>query len=128
MSGGFFVETAVGEHRQGDLLPASSVIGGELSLLVRVQAPSWVPAAKLEIVVNGQVVKTVDVPASPVLRLEQQIEVPIPEGVDSYVLARVRTGANLPFPYPGAPAWGFSNPFFVDANGNAKFDARLPMP
>jgi hypothetical protein len=125
VSGGFFVEASAGDAGAGGFVSPSS---GKIPLRVRVQAPGFVPAARGEVVVNGAVAATFEVPGEPVrpgLRVDRVLEVDVPGEVDAFVVVRVDAGSMSPV-YPGLPAFGFTNPLFVDANGNGRFDGRLP--
>lgn len=132
VSGGIFVEINAGAALPGSLVDRATLSGGRLPLRIRVQAPAWVPVGELEIVVNGSVVAT-RTPAAPgaehpALRFEETVEVDTPAGADAYVLVHVRGAGDLAPVAPGARAFGFTNPIFVDANGNGRFDARIALP
>lgn len=126
VSGGYFVTLGVGEQPLGALLPASAAIGGKLGVQVKVQAPAWVPAGTLELVLNGRVVASRAVGMSDrAVRLVETIELELPADADSWLFARVVSPGRLDPVYPGAPAFGFTNPLYVDTNGNGRFDARV---
>lgn len=126
--GGYFVEASVGERSLGELVPASAVLGGKLSVQVKVQAASWVPDGTVELVVNGLVAASKPLAKAPDVggtRFAQTLDVDVPADKDSWVVARVVSAGNLAPVYPGRPAFGFANPIFLDANGNGTFDARV---
>ncbi len=109
-------------------LPGSEVTksDGKISLTVKVQAPDWIPVDELRIVVNGEVVKTIDLStATGVVRYSGTLEVEVPDVPNSFVL--VECGASLNniaagiYPtgdfalvYPGIQPIAFTNPFFVN--------------
>lgn len=129
VSGGIFVEITSDSHKPGDVVSRSSLSGGVLPLRVRVQAPSWVPAGQLEIVLNGEVVATrMPADSGSAVLLDEVVDIPVPADVDSWVVARVEGSGDLSPVAPGARAFGFTNALFVDADGNGTFDGRLPPP
>jgi len=109
-------------------LPGSEVTktDGKISVTVKVQAPDWIPVDELRVVVNGEVVKTIDLSSSTgVVRFSDTLEVNVPDEPNSFVL--VECGASLDkiasgvFPtgdfalvYPGIQPIAFTNPFFVN--------------
>lgn len=129
VSGGFLVDASAGEHGLGALVPASAIIDGSLSIQVKVQAPKWVGASKLELVMDGNVIASRDLPdgEAGVVRFADAIEVELPQGRDAWIIARV-SGGRLAYDYPGSEAFGFTNPIFVDVNGTGSFEGRLPLP
>lgn len=131
VSGGYFVELGAGEFRVGDIVPGTQASGGELAIQVRVQAPTWLGSARLEIVVNGEVVDARPVPETMQLdaqRIADTIKVPVPAGADAWIIARVVNGPDMAPVHPGASSFGFTNPVFYDGDGDGKFTGRLPVP
>lgn len=131
VSGGYLVELGAGEYRVGDLVPGKQADAGELEIQARVQAPTWVGGATLEIVVNGEVVESRPVPETMQLdaeRIRANIKVPVPTNADAWIIARVVQGPDMAPVHPGASAWGFTNPVLFDGDGDGKFTGRLPMP
>lgn len=131
VSGGFFVELGAGEKMIGDLVPASQAVGTELSVQVKVQAPTWLGAAKLEIVVDGEVVASRPVHESMsanAVRVAAEFQVPVPLTRDAWIVARVVDGGDLAPVSPGDRAFGFTNPLFFDGDGDGRFTGRLPAP
>ncbi|MFM2152832.1 MAG: hypothetical protein RL199_1267 [Pseudomonadota bacterium] len=125
VNGGFFVQLGAGPHLPGDLVPASELVGGKLSVQVKVQAPSWVPGGTLELVRNGEVVASRPIPAGlPGTRLAETIDVDAGT-TDGWFLARVVSDGTLAPVYPGFEAFGFSNPIWLDVDGNGRVDPRL---
>lgn len=131
VSGGYFLEAGVGNARVGDLVPPTAALEGLLSVEVRVQAAPWVPAGSLEFVVNGQVAAVVDFGEAegerPAVRLERTVDVPVPAGEDSWIVLRASGSGDLSPVYPGASTFGYTNPIYLDGNGNGRFDARIPL-
>lgn len=121
--GGYFITMTAGDAQLGELVKPAD---GKMTVHVRVQAPSWVPAGTLEVLRNGVVV------ASQALgntqktdRFDADVEVPTIAGEDGWIVARVTSSGQLDPVYPGGRAFGFTNPVFVDGNGNGTFDARV---
>jgi len=98
---------------------------GKVSVVIKVQAPTWVPVDELRIVVNGNVVNTISLAdKTSAIRYSDTVEVEIPDISNSFVV--VECGASLGniaariFPtddfalvYPGIQPIAFTNPFFV---------------
>jgi len=108
---------------------------GTVNVAVKVQAAPWVPVDEIRIVVNGNVAQTIPLPAldpEPTVRYDNTLPIPITK--DSWIV--VEAGATLPadptqeppIPYAytrvttGFPPLSFTNPVFVDFDGNGKFD------
>ena len=119
---GIFCDLKVeGKHGMGDLVTAT---GGELSLSLRVAAPSWVSPRLARVFVNG----TVAAEAPIVPRQGEPTDVQIPLKVplpahDAYVICAV-TGDGIKaaywrtmMPYTLAA----TNPVWVDADGDRKY-------
>ncbi len=93
-------------------------------LQLKVQAASWISCHKAELIRNGVVVKTIDIPESTnAVRLDTEITVS-PEKDSWYLL--IAYGNKPMFPMVGTrdkPVMplGFTNPVWVDANRDNKF-------
>lgn len=116
---GPYLELWSGAAEIGDTLERP---GSAAEVKVRVSAPRWMDLDLVEIVVNGAVVKTTTVgPASAVVRFDGTLTVPLPSGRDAWIIARAR-GDRPHGPFAGGnPPWGFTNPIFVDADGDGDF-------
>lgn len=99
---------------------------GQLRLRLRVSAPAWVPVDRVEIWLNGLVVRTLEVPqpGRDGLRLEQELTLPVTS--DAVVFALASATAPLPevLPYPNARSIGISGMLWVDENSDG--EVRIP--
>lgn len=122
---GLFVNLSIRGAGPGDMV---SVSGGELELVGRVAAPSWMKATKAVIYANGEVLIEVNAAASFTLRI------PAPKHDTYYVIIAQGPGATNQFwsvarPYqPSSKVWeplviGATNPVWVDADGDGKFSS-----
>jgi hypothetical protein len=122
-----FVSIESGAARIGDTVTATS---GTLPLRVVVQAASWVSVDKVRVIVGGQVVThELDVPADGRPRLDQTVDVPIT--ADTFVVAIVYGEDLLRRDVVGdidMPPFGFTNPIFVDADGDGVVTLPAPTP
>lgn len=130
VSDGPFLEVTIDGHGPGELVPAAN---GKVKVRVHVRAAPWMDVSTLECWVGETLVRSEPIvlrpaknarrgaPAGPrpVERLLKEIELPITQ--DSFVVVRV-SGAEPMNAYfarndilPGA----FTNPIFIDADGDA---------
>jgi hypothetical protein len=118
-----FVRVHVGPAGIGDLAPANH---GRITVECDVQAAPWVSVSRVTLYLNGQEVKRWPVaPSSDVVRWSGKEELAVTR--DSFVVVRVDGDRPL------APVVGdqvhfdvlplaLTNPVFIDANGNGKYD------
>ncbi len=112
---GPFIEAFVGTAGIGDTVTGE----GPHDLLVRGQAPSWMPVDWVQIVIDGEVVEEVAVapPAEPNgYRFEQIF--PLPEREEDYFVV-VLAGAldkTMDPVAPGQPVLSITNPIFIEAD------------
>lgn len=108
-----------------DGAPVGSIItdtDGSVVLHVKVQAAPWIPVEKVEVVANGQVLKTYSVSAtSEATRFTADIETK-PEK-DTWYLILVTSNRKWEPPFSNFSSFAFTNPIFVDRDGNGYFDA-----
>jgi hypothetical protein len=103
--------------RPGELAPMQGQ--NEIKLHVQVQAASWLPTSKLQVLEKDVVVfeQELDVLATNAMRFDQTITLALSApGTDSFFLARVETQAGgpvLPNPSPS-----FTNPIYADGDGD----------
>ncbi len=103
-------------------------LGSTATLQVQVRAAPWVPVSRLRVYANGRLAHEGPIgPASPaVLRLDFP--------VDAFVTVEVsgKAGADYAIVAPGFQPFAFSNPIFVDADGDGSFTApglpATPLP
>ncbi|MHC5003261.1 MAG: CehA/McbA family metallohydrolase [Planctomycetota bacterium] len=114
---GPFVEYTVQGRPEGSDVVATD---GSVTLGVRVQAASWVDVDRVNVVLDGDVAKTIDVPATrhPV-RLETTVDVPVVR--DGWLTLLVEGDESLApiVPDKGRPVrpLAVSNPVWIDADG-----------
>jgi len=104
----FLDQTELGELFSGD----------KATLSVSIQAAHWIPVEQLEVFVNGTSVHTL-----PVVRNETY-KIPLEFKSDSYLTIEVSAKANKEYRSinPGFTPFAFSNPIYVDFNGDGKWD------
>lgn len=142
-STGPLIETfRVGGGRMGDLVTAPE---GGVAVEFAVAAAPWIPVDEVRLVVNGEVERVYrDLPEAgtgEVLRLSERIELPLdrdafltleagaPLDADPATWVAERGGLYSQVVAPGFVAAAFSNPIYVDVDGNGRFDPPgLPPP
>ncbi len=129
VSTGPFLEVTAGDKFPGDTVVSS---GGEVSLNIKVQAPDWIPVNELRIVVDGAVVQTIDLSTvTGTVRYSGTLQVQVPS-TDSYIVvecgmsladisAGILPGGNFSKVYPNIQPIAFTNPFFVDGDGDGSW-------
>ena len=116
---GPILDVTLGDATLGDLVRGS--VG---TLHVRAAAAPWVPLSRLRVFVNGS------------LETEQEIErgiaveVPLRFARDSFVTVEVEGVPDAIYEavLPGFTPFAFSNPIFVDADGDGRWTAQSPLP
>ena len=85
---------------------------------VRVQAAPWVAVDRLQLVVDGEVVDTVALSGAreSVVRFEGVLETNLDQ--DAFVIVVVEGDAPMDPLYPGKLPFAFTNPLFVDVDGD----------
>lgn len=117
VSCGPFLEVTSGGAEVGDTVRTHS---STISLRVRVAAPSWMDVSQLEVVVNGQTVRTIALTAAMAIgtdRFRGVVTAPLPPRHDAWVIVRVR-GAPHGVWARGGPSYAFTNPIFVDGDSD----------
>lgn len=129
VDGGILVEIAIGEARPGDLVTRA----GGLVLHVRVQAASWVPARRVDVLANGQVVASRPLSeagvldaAHPALRLEEDFAFAPSADTWYAALAVSDPGDEMNPAFPGCRPVGLTNAIRVDADGDGRFTPPNP--
>lgn len=124
VSGGPFIDFRIGDKLLGDLAPAA---GGKVELHIRVESPSWMPLTKLTIYRNGEPVKAIPLKETKdAVKFDDKVTVDVAK--DSWFFVAAEGTASLAPVYPGAQPYGFTNPIYVDANGDGKFTPPKPCP
>jgi hypothetical protein len=127
--------------RMGDLVAAP---GGGVEVEIGVAAAPWVPVEEVRLLANGEVVLrygAAALAADAVVRLRDRIdlvleedacvtlEAGVPLDVDPNSWAVARGGVYATTIAPGFVPTAFTNPIFIDVDGNGRFDAPgLPPP
>jgi len=119
--------------RVGDL---ATKLGNEMRVRVKVLAPSWVSANRVELFANGVSIRTQDISPRQSRRggLKAEIEWKIPRPAHDVHLVAISIGPGVtapfwatPKPYqPTSPVWtnrviAATNPIWVDADGDGQF-------
>ena len=123
VSGGPFVTVDVGGKGMGEVAPAP---GGKATLAVRVQAPTWMPADELQVILGGTAVKTVTLDAStadpnnPVVRYDGSLE--LTPTADTWVVVVVTGQGTLAPVSRNDEPFALTNPIYLDVDGNGVYD------
>ena len=132
VSTGPFLDVKVNSSIPGDTVSVSS---NNVDVSINIQAPDWIPVDEVRIIVNGEVVYKESVPQTDnVNRYSKTVNVALPSE-DSFLV--VECGATLEniaagiFPqgvfakvYPGVQPLAFTNPIFVDRDGDGKWHGK----
>jgi hypothetical protein len=128
VSAGPFVTMSINGKGLGDM--ATLDAQGSVNVSVKVQAPTWMgPIETLELVRNGDVIQTVTMsastadPTNPVVRYNGTL-VDNPTEDAWYIVEVISAGGNLG-PIDGTHPFAFTNPIWVDVNGNGVFDPPI---
>ncbi|MBN1655928.1 MAG: PHP domain-containing protein [Deltaproteobacteria bacterium] len=119
---GPFIRLKVGGGEPGDLVPA---VNGRVEISVSVSAPSWIDVDNLEVVVNGESIATSAIRAAKKKTERARISLRLPVSKDCWVAAVARGGTSLheALPYVEALPLAFTNPVYVDADGDGLYTA-----
>ncbi|MCB9760656.1 MAG: PHP domain-containing protein [Alphaproteobacteria bacterium] len=115
----------VGAAGPGELLLAEGAVTAE----IRLRAAPWVPVDELRLVVNGDVVRTLAPSAAEGEALDVAVSWPVEAPGDAWVLVEAgwplyaggvqpRVGGDYGLVAPGYVPLGFTNPVFVDLDGD----------
>ncbi len=134
VTSGPFVEVSVEGKSLGDTV---TVEGHEASLRVRIRTPSWMHVDELRVYVGNQLVLTEPLrrPAatrrnpSPPTSIEREISVPFERDAPLVVVVRGEEVMDLQFARAGIHPFAFTNPIWVDADGDGMSlrDPRVPI-
>ncbi len=118
---GPFITASISGKSFGETVTAK---GGRADLDITVQAPSWLTFDKVTVLVGGKETASFNVQGreTPV-RFKRTV--PISAAADTWVVV-VAEGADDLFPvYPGAHSYSFTNPIYLDVDGNGEYDAPV---
>jgi hypothetical protein len=128
---GPIVEFHVGTTDIGDIAPAP---GGKATAEITVRAAPWISVSRVIVYVAGKEVKRWDIaePAAgkeEIQRFHSMLDLDVPH--DTYAIVRVEGDGSLSPVVGGGKdinvhPFALTNPIFLDANGNGKYDPPLP--
>jgi hypothetical protein len=124
---GPIVDFKVGTTGIGDLAKAP---GGKATAQITVKAAPWITVSRVILYVAGQEVKRWDVTNTrEVLRFDDKYDIAVPH--DTYAVVRVEGDGSLAPVVGGGTGvtvhpFALTNPIFLDANGNGKYDPPTP--
>jgi hypothetical protein len=122
---GPYVEVSIGGKGMGE---TATVATGAVQLNVKVQAPLWMNVNRMTVTANGAPVLSLTLDAStadagnPVIRFNKAVD--LTPAVDTWYVVLVE-GDNSTPPVTGPRPFAFTNPIYVDRNGNGTFEALL---
>ena len=114
VSGGVYVDAAVGTARPGDTIAG----GASADVAIQVQAASWLDVTTLEVVVDGETVATIPItaadadPTNPALRWQDVVTVDVAAS-GSWVVVAAYGDDDMSPVHPGRDAFGVTNPIFL---------------
>lgn len=104
----------------------ATATGADVTLHVRVQAPSWIPTDTLTIVANGAVVKTITITPTaapaPAVRFDEDVLLTAPTA-DTWYVVIVDGATGMDPVMPGTRPRSVTNAVFVDRDGSGAFEA-----
>ncbi len=116
VSCGPYLSVKMGEAQIGDTVPLQ---GDLVTLQIRVQAPTWMDVDRVQLVVNGQTVKTQELDTvDQVLRFEGTLTASVSPGVDAWVLVVTSGDDRHGVGMRNRPSFAFTNPIFLDGDGD----------
>ena len=134
-SNGPLLDFRVNGATMGETVKAKS---GRVDISMEVRSAPWVSVDEVRLIVNGErkVLFPVKAPASQVQKFAQRISLQLEK--DSYLALEVE-GRKTLYPVVQQPSltaqlkdaalpYALSNPIFVDADGNGRFDSPWPVP
>jgi hypothetical protein len=122
-----------GTHIPGDTITTKD---GKVDILINVESAPWVSVGEVRLIINGKrkILFPVEFKNNSVQKFRGNISLPVEK--DCYIAAEVLGNKSL-FPVHQARAryglrenatlpYAVTNPIFIDADGNGKFDPPLP--
>ncbi|MEX2264822.1 MAG: CehA/McbA family metallohydrolase [Bryobacteraceae bacterium] len=117
---GPFIEFTANGARVGSII---TDLDRSVNLSVKVQAAPWIPVDKIEIVSNGKVIDTFPVTdVNPKERVRFAKEVIRKPTSDAWYLVLATSERPWQKPFEKFSSFSFTNPIFVDVDGNGYFD------
>lgn len=104
-----------------------TLTGDTVHLHVKVEASPWVHINKLQLIANGKVVETKDIPQKEgaVVRLDEVFQ--HKPDKDSWYLVMVTGTKSLSPVIPGSKPFAFTNPIYVDVDKDNKFTPPMKI-
>jgi hypothetical protein len=133
VTNGPFIRAAInGSGRVGSQISAPAKPGeaASVNLELEVQAPTWIRVEEIEVVANGEVVRRIEAPTpDAVVKFKGTIDLHPTRDTWYVVIARGSQSMEPVVPqYKGTTItpFGFTNPIWVDVDGDKKFEALFP--
>lgn len=117
-SSGPFLDMQVEGAQIGDTLKTSAAT---VKVTIELDAPDWIAVSVVNLYVNGESVKQLQPSLTQRPRLKTTVDLAIPAGQDSYVLAIASSDTMLPADVVGHKDWrpiAIANPVYIDGDGN----------
>ena len=107
--------------------PVGSVIidrDRSVSLSIGVQSPNWIPLEKVEVIGNGRLIQSYSVapPTEEDTKWQFNAELVVQPEVDAWYLVLATSEKRWSPPFERFSSFSFTNPIFVDLDGNGYFD------
>jgi len=116
VSCGPFLTAKLGEAQVGD---TAAVTGDLVQVDVQVQAPTWMSVDTVQLIVNGQTVKTQALEAvDGVLRFDGTLTASVSPGVDAWLIVETHGAQRHGIWARNRPSFAFTNPIFLDGDGD----------
>ncbi len=125
VNGGAFINFNInGAASIGDMVTDTD---GMAELNIDVQAPTWIKVDSISIIANGALLQRIPVNDRRGVSVFRST-IPVNPSGDTWYQVRA-DGAEPLFPvYPAARVYSFTNPIYVDVDGNGKFDPPMKAP
>jgi hypothetical protein len=106
--------------------PVGSIItdrDGTVSLSVEIQAAPWIPVDRIEVISNGKVVESFSTEGVDLgERVRFAKDIPVRPDGDAWYLVIATSERRWEKPFSNYSSFSFTNPVFVDIDGNGYFD------
>lgn len=122
-NGGFLLINVDGKAHMGQTVTDTD---GTIDLNIDFQTPSWVVFDTLAVIANGEEVARIPLGPTAPHRYTKTLKLK-PARDTWYIAIAEGTREVLPI-YPGTRPFAFTNPVYVDVDGNGRFDPPLSMP
>ncbi len=95
-----------------------------VSLAIEVQSPNWIPLERVEVISNGQLIRSysVEPPTEDGAVWQFNEELVVQPKTDSWYLVLATSEKRWSHPFGQFSSFSFTNPIFVDVDGNRYFD------